>query len=147
MNSLSKLYASHDMDNMSDHERLTIQFNIQANRFSASVRKFVHKVALHKASHADIENYRQTVNNALGNIVIPFAALLCQDVKCCNPSHQMALNTYASEISQALVAAAEVVIPHTSEVGCNKNKSIPGWTEFVEPLKAKSVSILAQCLG
>ena len=51
----------------------------------------------------------------------------------------MALNTYASEISQALVAAAEVAIPHTSVVGCNKNKSKPGWTEFIEPLKAKSL--------
>ena len=51
----------------------------------------------------------------------------------------MALNTYASEISQALVATAEVVIPHTSDVGCNKNKSIPGWTEFVEHLKTKSL--------
>ena len=52
---------------------------------------------------------------------------------------RMALNTYASEISQALVAAAEVAIPHTSEVGCNRSKPIPGWTEFVEPLKAKSL--------
>ena len=51
----------------------------------------------------------------------------------------MALNTYASKISQALVAAAEVSIPHTSKVGCNKNKSIPGWTEFIKPLKAKSL--------
>ena len=31
-------------------------------------------------SHRDIENYRQTVNKALDNIVIPFAALLCRDV-------------------------------------------------------------------
>ena len=125
------------MDNTSDHEPLTIQFDIQADRFSESVRKFIHKVAWHKASHAHIENYRQTVNNALGNIVILFTVLLCRDVKCCNSSHQ--LNTYASEISQALVAAAEVAIPHTSEVCCNKNKSIPGWTEFVEPLIAKSL--------
>ena len=138
MNALSELYASHDMDNTFDHEPLTIQFDIQANRFSASVRKFVHKVVWHKASHADIENNRHTVNNALGNIVIPFAALLCRDVKLCISSHQMALNTYASEISQALVAAGEVAIPHTSDVGCNKNKSIPGWSEFVELLKAKS---------
>ena len=49
----------------------------------------------------------------------------------------MALN--CSEISQALVTAAEVAIPHTSDVGCNKNKSIPGWTEYVEPLKVKSL--------
>ena len=62
------------------------------------MRKLVHKGACHKVSHADIENYEQTVNNALGNIVIPFTALLCRDVKCCNSSHQMALNTYASEI-------------------------------------------------
>ena len=68
------------MDNTSDHEPLTIQFDIQADRFSASVRKFVHKVARHEASYADIENYRQTVNNGLGNIVILFAALLCRDV-------------------------------------------------------------------
>ena len=51
----------------------------------------------------------------------------------------MALNTYASEISQVLVAATEMAIPHTSEVDCNKNKSIPGWTEFAEPLKVKSL--------
>ena len=93
VNALSKLYASHDIDNTSDHEPLTIQFDIQADRFSASVRKFVHNVAWHKASHADIEKDRQSVNNAFGNIVISFVALLCCDVKCCNSSHQMALNT------------------------------------------------------
>ena len=98
----SKLNASHDMDNTSDHEPLSVQFDIQADEFSASVRQFVHRVARYKASHTDIENYRQTANNALNNIVIPFAALLCRDVKCCYSSHQMALNTYASEISQAL---------------------------------------------
>ena len=32
-----------------------------------------------------------------------------------------------------------MVIPHTSDVDCNKNKSIPGWTEYVEPLKVKSL--------
>ena len=58
MNALSKLYASHDMDNTSDHEPLTKQFDMQADRFSVSVKKFVHKVAWHKASHADVENYR-----------------------------------------------------------------------------------------
>ena len=60
----------------------------------------------------------------------------------------MALNTYASEISQELVAAAEMAIPQTSEVGCNKNESIPGWTEFAEPLKAKFLfwrSVLVDC--
>ena len=71
MNAISKQYASHDMNNTSDHELVTIQFDIQADRFSASVRKFAHKVVWHKASHADIEHYRQTVHNALGNFVIP----------------------------------------------------------------------------
>ena len=51
----------------------------------------------------------------------------------------MALNTYSSEISHALVMAAEVAIPHASDVHCNKNKSIPGWTEYVEPFKVKSL--------
>ena len=39
-------------------------------------------------------------------------------------------------------------IPHTCEVCCNKNKSIPGWTEFVEHLKAKSLfwhNVLVDC--
>ena len=42
VNALSKLYASHDMDNTSDHELLTILFDIQADRLSASMRQFVH---------------------------------------------------------------------------------------------------------
>ena len=44
MNALSKLYASHDMDNTSDHKPLTIQFDIQADRFSASVRSLFIKL-------------------------------------------------------------------------------------------------------
>ena len=55
MNALSKLNASHDVDNTSDHEPLSVQLDIQADRFSASVRQFVHRVALYKASNADIE--------------------------------------------------------------------------------------------
>ena len=76
------------MDNTSDYEPITVEFDIHADRFWASVMKFVHKVAWHKASNADIENYIQTVNNALGNIVIHFVALLCRDDKCCNSSHK-----------------------------------------------------------
>ena len=37
------------------------------------------------------------------------------------------------------MTAAEVAIPHTSDKGCNKIKSIPGCTEYVEPLKVKSL--------
>ena len=35
---LSKLNVSHDMDNTGDHEPLSVQFDIRANRFSTSVR-------------------------------------------------------------------------------------------------------------
>jgi len=51
--------------------------------------------------------------------------------------HGRAINAYANSISAACTAAAQLTIPQT----CSRERSrrIPGWSEYVQPLRDKSL--------
>ena len=73
----------------------------------------------------------------LNDIVIPNDVLLCRDRTCCNCDHLDSLNTYASLITDACVSSANLTIPSTRPRGFRGN--IPGWSEFVAPLRDESI--------
>ena len=70
-------------------------------------------------------------------IPIPYEALLCRDVSCCNPEHAKAINVYANDITAACISAAELAVPQV----CSRQQSrcIPGWSEYVQPFRDKSL--------
>jgi len=62
---------------------------------------------------------------------------LCDGVLCNSEDHVASLNRYAAQITEACHRSANDTIPRTkprSKSGC-----IPGWTEFVAPLRAQSI--------
>jgi len=63
--------------------------------------------------------------------------LLCRNHMCCSGSHLEKRNNYASLITDACVRAAASTIPSTRQRGTRGN--IPGWAEFVAPLREKSI--------
>ena len=83
-------------------------------------------------------NYWQTVTVNLRGVKIPYSALSCRDVNCCNVAHQMALDMYSNQISEALLSAARSTIPKYSDKRSSCAR-VPGWSEYVDPLRTKSM--------
>ena len=99
--------------------------------------KLTSKPAWHRAIVADFENYRFTLLANLHAIEIPYEAILCRNPLCCNSAHGLKFNNYANDISAACLAAADFDLTRTSE---RRSKgTLPGWSEFVEPLRDKSL--------
>ena len=54
------LSVYHEINNTSDHEPLLLELSLKFDRLSFARRQFVARVAWHKASPADLDNYRET---------------------------------------------------------------------------------------
>ena len=74
----------------------------------------------------------------LRGVEISYSAPLCRDVNCGNVAHQVALNVYANQISEALLSTARLTIPQSSDKR-NSSARVPGWSEYVDPLRDKSM--------
>ena len=89
------------------------------------------------ATEEDIGSYRADLVALLNDINLP--CLDCTDIRCKNPDHLEALDDYIFDIIKAIKNMHSRNIPYSN----NKNqanmpsrrKRIPGWNEFVSPLK------------
>jgi hypothetical protein len=136
-NSVSSVTVLHDIDNSSDHDPIVLQLTLDVNVIGFCQRIHVQRVSWAKATNTDRFNYRCKLSHLLNNIALPVDTLLCTDVKCCDVTHFNALNSYAQDITNSCVTAAESCIPQT----CNRQSSgrLPGWSEHVQPLRDKSL--------
>ena len=114
-------------------KRIGLRFGLLAR----ADKTFISKPAWHRASVADLDYYRLTLLANLHAIDIPYETILCRNQLCCNSAHGLKLNNYANDISAACLAEADIALPRTSE---RRSKgTLPGWSEFVEPLRDKSL--------
>ena len=67
----------------------------------------------------------------LNQIDVPYSALSCEDPFC--ESHHEAIDTYFNDLVKSCITAAQSSIPK------GKSKRRAGWSEFVKPLKEKSI--------
>ena len=86
-------------------------------------------------THISVE-YRNLLDVALKNILVPINAVACCDLLCDNAQHSADLNTYADLITGACIESAKASLPHTGRTG---RKPVPGWTEHVEPARQHSI--------
>jgi hypothetical protein len=128
----------HDVDNLSDHDPIVLQLNIDVQFVALADRVFTPRVSWVKASDNDVLNYRTALAQNLTCMHFPAGALLCMDMNCKNPDHHNAISQYAESITNACLSAAESSIPSTSNCHCEVGR-VPGWTERVEPLREKSL--------
>jgi hypothetical protein len=131
------LSVVHSVDNTSDHEPVNISFEFDVTVLVGSQRNYDSKLAWHKASSVDINNYCNCVSDLLSNVTIPVDAINCKDVCCNNCLHRTALNQYCRDIGQCCLNAGLQTIPTT--VCDNDHRVIPGWSEHVAPLREKSL--------
>jgi len=72
----------HNIDNTSDHDPLVLNLLLDARSNGLSNRVFMPHVSWAKASDHDLLNYKTSLLNRLSAISIPYAVLLCRDLRC-----------------------------------------------------------------
>ena len=127
--------VAHDGNNLSDHEPIT--FNVNYN-----VRKLKHKCKQtyvnnwDRATSQDIKEYQTNTDEILINFDLPDSVLNCNNMMC--NDHNVIILQKLEEFINILILCGDKTIP--MKVLSNKNKGgIPGWNEFVQPYKDKSI--------
>lgn len=127
----------HDVSNLSDHEPLILILNLatEHNVLPNDTRTQQPRVSWAKSNAAHRDRYRIELSNRLKVIHLPVTALLCQNLHCRDANHLHLLTTYAHDLAYACSTSGFESIPM---IGQTHNR-IPGWTEYIEPFKQKSV--------
>lgn len=131
--SVQSIGCVYSPDNMSDHAPLfiNIEMNIETHDRLAIMQA---KLLWAKASNQRIEQYKHDLNEKLNVIRTAYNVLECNDLKCESAIHKSELQLYHDEIVDACLEA-DGCIPRNT----NRTKSIPGWNQFVRPLREKSL--------
>ena len=127
-----------DNDITSDHDPILLRLALKTEYISVTNRIHVSRASWHKASEIDLANYKQALQLNLNSVALPIDCLLCHSIQCKNIVHKVALSPYAKDIIDDCIAAGHTCIPRT-DVRSTNNFSTPGWSEYVEPLRQKSL--------
>ena len=110
----------------SDHKPLSFNFSLSLSSNDSEVKKMNKRV---KYEVTNKEKYEIKTEIKLKEIELPVEAILCKNhMHCNNPSHLHQIETFANNITNALIQSGEKVIHETSK----KSQNIPGWNEFVK---------------
>jgi len=134
---VSKACVMHDMDNVSDHDAVCLYLDVHGSRLKYESRHFNVRPSWAKADANHVDHYRKVLQSKLKNMEIPHSAIGSQNVFCTDEEHFVALNQYVEQLTEACLKSAEATIHFTKP--CGESGRIPGWSEFVAPLKNQSV--------
>ena len=112
--SIAGIHVLHEIDNLSDHEPVCIDFRISVQCYGVQARSFVSKVGWQKARSDQLDVYATALRDVLSKLAIPHAAIVCSDVHCQDPSHRACLYKYINELFEACLTAAKHTLPYTS---------------------------------
>jgi hypothetical protein len=135
--SLLNNYVIHDVDNLSDHEPIMLQLHLEVKILGFCEKVHKPHVSWAKANEHELRNYRSALAQNLYRINLPIEALLCNNLMCDNVDHVHSINTFAMDISEACIVAADESLPHTCVKAANGR--IPGWSSRVQLLREKSM--------
>jgi len=122
----------HDVDNLSDHDPLSMQIGLLVRTFVLTGPKNNKiKPAWYKANRADILKYKNHLQSHLHDISDPTSVLSCHNVKCCNEEHASLLKQYISDIMRVCTEAANSTIPQTNRNVSHSGHRTRGWEEHV----------------
>jgi hypothetical protein len=133
---VDRVSVVHDADNLSDHDPVFLTLHINSPTVFLSDQVHSARPSWCKAGAAALELHRTVPADNLANIALPVEAISYHDVLCKDASHVASINRYAAQIIGACNAATNIAIPMT----CIRDpKRVPGWTEYVEPVRQKSL--------
>ena len=132
--SLETCSVAHSCDNMSDHSVISISLEILVEHCSSNANcgYHVNRPIWNKATEDNINLYKNTLDDMLTNLHIPWDLLHCKDLQCKNSNHILSINEFTESVLSACVEACQSSIPHSCpESTEKKSKEIPGWNEYV----------------
>ena len=140
-NMVMNLRIKHDIDNLSDHDAVFIELVLELALLATVDRQHCNRPAWSRATNEEKVEYANCLSDLLKSINIPSEAVVCRDACCTLQSHRDILNQYCHDIGQCCLNAGVQTIPVSKANGIHGNHcdSVPGWSEYVEPLREKSL--------
>ncbi len=126
----------------SDHVPVKITLDIGIEYVSAQTRKHGPKLAWYKAGVDEINKYTSDLRHLLDNIQYDKDVFNCDNVHCKCDYHREQLCILYTNIIDACLQASQcipVVMSGGGKVPSSGEKCVPGWNEYVEPLKQEAL--------
>jgi hypothetical protein len=125
-----------DIDNASDHVSVHCKFDMPVSYTKFENKKPEARLNWSKASLDDIEKYKCKLDEYLD---ISFSHYDCHNIACdCNQCKYDIISMY-NVIVESCSNAAYICIPKIGNGTSNGSRSIPGWSDIVEPAREKSL--------
>ena len=131
----------HTGDNLSRHSPILLRLNVgeipRKQKISSWLPK---KPAWYKASMADIQNYKQDLQDRLQSLGTP-GCLMCRNPHCNDSAHSDERDSFVLDILCSVIEASHTRIPMaggrraTPQDSHSVGGSMPGWNEDVEPFR------------
>ena len=140
---VSSMISCNILDNhlMSDHVPIEMTINVDVVHMNNSLRHATPKSAWDRASEEEISQYKSHLDENLRRITCDKDVLTCNSIHC--NKHTEEVNHLYSDIIAACICASDSCIPkagmHSSKDKCKTSANIPGWNEYVEPLRQESL--------
>ena len=92
------------------------------------------------ATEEDKKLFKCLLEEKLNRIIIPSQITESRDLDCKDRHHLEAIDGFMLETLNAIQEACEESLPGTGDSGkCKRRKVMPGFNEYVKPLKEKSI--------
>ena len=130
-------------DNLSRHSPIMMRLRlpaIQARAPQPAIPR-TRKPAWYKATQEDKDHYTSVLDQKLKDVDVP-QSIFCADVKCQCEAHTRERDNLVLDILCSVVETSYTCIPLTgrsSATGQKQSQPLPGWKEFVAPLKKDSL--------
>ena len=111
---LQNVSVIHNVDNLSDHEPISVDLNLDIGLLARIDRQCCNRPAWYKATAEQKCQYAECVSSLLHLVQVPSDAVLCKDANCTNPEHQTVLSKYCHDIAQCCLNAGAQCIPSTT---------------------------------
>jgi len=128
--------AIHDGDNLSDHCLVISKFKTENAVRRNTKKNNGYKVMWEKASHNGINQYKMRLDELLHEIKIPWEAIKCTNFFC--QEHSEHIKKYCESIEKACLVSCNDTIPNSVKNTVHE-ENLPGWNEFVEPERQRSL--------
>ena len=127
--------------NLSDHNPVHIALNSKKDPLVDDQRSNSNDQCVNwsKAEDIDIQNYKNTLDMLLSQIVIPNEIYNCNLLTCKN--HTNEINNYLNAITEAMFISSHLSIPKCRQFNASE---IPGWSAYVKPFQDASIVAFEQ---
>ena len=129
---VENVFSYAEADNTSDHNVLRIVMNVNVNCISMEDVYRSDDVDWAKVSEDDVHRYKQCLNTALDNVTIPWIAVTETTSPHLDLSEPVA--KFHDDVIEACISAADASLPKH-----RRGRIIPGWNEFVKPLREEAL--------